>query len=222
MTALTAAEARIALLEAELETYKMYKSERDSLERAYDKAEQDRNHWHDKAQEYRQQSVEYRKSRDKWCEVAVRDQLSSRDTLPRVITADELKLGSGQWIAYKSYTHDDLWIAEKYDMDAFSPGYNGTIVLLADAPDTKDINVAKETVKGEYPDNPWFSTVYEDAPYLAGTWRGTPVRPQSIRTGDLYDIHTAHGSRITGVVAARNGVRNPQNGDMYRLITRKA
>lgn len=141
-------------------------------------------------------------------------------SLPRVITADELKLGSGQWIAYKSYTHDDLWIAEKYDMDAFSPGYNGTIVLLADAPDTKDLNVAKETVKGEYPDNPWFATVYEDAPYLAGTWRGTPVRPQSIRAGDLYDIHTAHGSRITGVVAARNGVRNPQNGDQYRLVSR--
>lgn len=49
-------------------------------------------------------------------------------------------------------------------------------------------------------------------------WRGTPVRPQSIRTGDLYDIHTEHGSRITGVVAVRNGVRNPQSGDHYRLV----
>lgn len=142
------------------------------LDRAYeryDKAEQDRNHWH-----------------DKWVATdRALGEATHPTTLPRVITAAELKLGSGQWIAYKSYTHDDLWIAEKYDMDAFSPGYNGTIVLLADAPDTKDINVAKETVKGEYPDNPWFGTVYEDGTHWAGTWRGTPVRPQSIRAGDL-------------------------------------
>lgn len=220
MTALTAAEARIALLEAELETYKMYKSERDSLERAYDQATKDRNHWHDKAQEYRQQSVEYRESRDKWCEVAVRDQLSTEDALPRVITAEELVYG--QFVAYR--TEKFGWFPVEFITDPLNTlAQNAdTIVLLDHAPDTKDINVAKETVKGEYPDNPWFGTVYEDGTYWAGTWRGTPITPQSIRAGDLYDIHTAHGSRITGVVAARNGVRNPQSGDQYRLVKKGA
>lgn len=157
--------------------------------------------------------------------------------LPRVITADELKPGQhfasflpGADIPVFGGQIDRI---EGMDDGGLNFTMNGkfaripsvekcTIVLLADAPDTKDLNVAKETVKGEYPDNPWFGTVYEDGTHWADTWRGTPVRPQSIRTGDLYDIHTAHGTTITGVVAARNGVRNPQSGDQYRLVNRKA
>lgn len=53
-------------------------------------------------------------------------------------------------------------------------------------------------------------------------YRGTPITPQSIRTGDLFDIHTQHGTTITGILAGRNGIYRPQPGDQYRLVHRAA
>lgn len=111
--------------------------------RRAEKAEQDRNHWHDKAQEYKQQSAEYRESRDKWCEAAVREQLASQDTLPRVITADELK--PGQVIAFTDYSEPKKWHTEVYSVrDDFDAVYDGTIVLLADAPEPKPVPTLPE------------------------------------------------------------------------------
>ena len=274
------------------------------LDRAYeryDKAEQDRNHWHDKAQEYRQQSVEYRESRDKWCEVAVRDQLSSRDTLPRVITADEVEreqvivlwqatvrpnpIIHGVHVRELQEDWEGDIVARGADGDLYDLSDEFMIILLEDAPDETPKRITVEDIqrsapgstwqsardqiwewtgeeflchlahspgmnssvipmrailnnvgpfkrsnaapRGNYsepkapiPDNPWFGTVYEDGTYWAETWRGTPIRPTEIRKGDVYDIHTAHGSTITGIRSARNGVYKHHDGDQYRLVHR--
>lgn len=69
-----------------------------------------------------------RDGRDRW-------NAETTDRVPRVVTADELRLGAGQWIAYQDYNDNKRWLVESYDKEAFGPCYQDTIVLLADAPE---------------------------------------------------------------------------------------
>ena len=54
--------------------------------------------------------------------------------VPRIITADELEVG--QWIAWTKHWSPSCWGIQRYSGSGWMPGYNGTIVLLADAPTT--------------------------------------------------------------------------------------
>lgn len=211
----------VAALEAEL----------DRAYERYDQAEKDRNKWHDKAQEYKRRCELYGEQ-----EMGVASACCEREyALPRIINADEVnegmtvhaRYGQSDDLHYEKYVGD--WITAAvtsepvYDApDALyirggMPKRFDIIVLLADAPETeKPVGVVAHHANGKvswYWSNP-------DVASTSETWRGVPIRPQSIMRGDLYDIHTAHGSVITGILAARNGVHNPQSGDQYRLVHR--
>lgn len=120
------------------------------------------------------------------------------NTTPRIITADELTLGTGQWIAYSDHPDADLWITEKYDNDAFDPGHKGTIILLADAP--------------------------HQEPEPKPVRRGRVVKASELRNGDVYDIwgNGAH-SDMKGCTARHSSYTDSdfEDGDEIRLISRK-